>query len=1063
MPKNIKQLEKLWNREKEQYRFQEIGSGVQRFVKEVLNSPEIFNIRKAELATKIENRENEFLEEKAKQNRRADVIIFIDSERIIPVEVERYGNIKAGREQLFNYQRVWEKKYGILTDGDLWKFYNNKILVKQFRIEDILDRTGEFLEFWKEYIQLKNYYLQFFENIGQLELFEEDLSLENKRQNFFQDITTLIKSFKNKLNLKGYFDKFGEKESEKKAVEITYAYIIQFILYKTLVDNEFEDFKEDFNKRLNEIYKDIKTETYGDIIRKIKAISNIISENVYRPFVKEQEFINQKLENILDRPQNELNEVTPWLDIFIFIKRYSFINVRTEIFGYIYENYLKDLYIYEKKGQFFTDPAIVDFMLKQMGYTAEDIKNRVSANENNISLIDPSCGSGTFLYSAVRNIMEAIPNGSLEASKKIEEIINENVFGLDIEEFPIYLAEMSIIMRILPLIINEKYNNRVEKKIKVFKTIDSISEFLDTSLKNNIYDLKEDYESKGQTQLFTERLNLGYSSYVRDEDDLKEMKKSVENLHDIPRRRFDFVIGNPPYIGYNQCSKQGILVFKYIKENEVKLNNIYGVNLHSIPENRKKYPPKPNLYAFFIALGIALLKDSGKLCYIIPQTILTAGDLDVIRYHLAKFTTIEKIIIFSGKMFVGRGIKQNKPVPTSSLIFVVSRKQSNYINKVEIINYLEKNDDIEKCLENIINNKRVTKKKILQNTLLENVENWNFIKQNKKLLDLYDEYKRLSEDIAIYYYHASAKQKFNSNFYFDIGFTLDPKEIKTTKDNNNLYELLDFKTFYDYSRFMPKAYYTKDKTKIKLTKNNQGYITLEQNYKIVWSIKNPDRFCFTDHQIIFYMGKSPIICSNNKDEIYYLLSLLNSSTNKLILTSILKSENEKDYLVPIKSIKQFVRVPKVKGFNKLIKDEIIRRTGEMLKLEEVKISELIDFSGIMMQKFDKILIDEKDLILIKNDEKMKCKIKNKRELVSKIINEKFIGEELNLSDKKINLSELKSTPAIDYEKQKAIKDYIDDLVFSIYFNVKIKEIGFEFAEKIKKECKKNKFYEIIEN
>ena len=74
---------------------------------------------------------------------------------------------------------------------------------------------------------------------------------------------------------------------------------------------------------------------------------------MYHPFTKEQKFINQKLEDILNQPQNELADVTPWLDIFIFIKRYNFVNVRTEIFGYIYENYLKDLYVDEKKGQYF--------------------------------------------------------------------------------------------------------------------------------------------------------------------------------------------------------------------------------------------------------------------------------------------------------------------------------------------------------------------------------------------------------------------------------------------------------------------------------------------------------------------------------------------------------------------------------------------------------------------------------------------------------------------------------------------------------------------------------------
>jgi len=882
MPIDIKQLKSLWNREKEQYKFQEIGSGVQRFVKEVLNSPEVFNLKKAELATSIENRKNEFLEEKAKKYKRADVIIFVDSERIIPVEVERYGNIKAGKEQLFSYQRVWEKKYGLLTDGNLWCFYNNKIILKQFKIDDILEKTDEFLEFWKEYIQPKNYYLQFFENLGQLELFEEDLSLESQRQNFFQDITTLIKSFKNKLNLKGYFDEIGEQESEKKSVEITYAYIIQFILYKTLVDNEFENFKNDFQIRLKKIYKDLKTETFSDILTKTKAISNQISENIYRPFIKEQQFINKKLEKILNKPQNKLEDVTPWLDIFVFIKRYNFANVKTEIFGYIYENYLKDLYVDEKKGQYFTAPAVVDFMLQQLGYTSEEIKNRVEKDKNSISLIDPSCGSGTFLYSAVRNIMEAIPNGSLDSSKKIEKLINENIFGLDIEEFPIYLAEMSIIMRMLPLIINERYNNPVEKKIKVFKTNDSITEFMDTALKNTLSDIKVAYErSKGQTDLFDKRLDLGYSSYVRDEDDLKEMKRSLENLPEIPRRRFDFVVGNPPYIGYNQCCKQGILIFKLIKEKQVKLNDIYGLNLHSTPDNRKKYSPKPNLYAFFIALGIALLKDNGKLCYIIPQTILTAGDLDVLRYHLSKFTTIEKIIIFSGKMFVGRGIKQNKPIPTSSLIFVLNRKQPNYLNQVEIIHYKNPNDEIEKCLENILNNKKITKKKILQNKLLENVANWNFIKQDKKFLDFYEQYKKNTEDIAIYYSHAWAKQKFNNNFYFDGSFNIPTNEIQNKKNKNiDYWEIPNIKS----NGFLAKVhgYYPKNK-KIKIAEGSQGMVMLSTMYKVLWRYANPDKFLFIKGKNVLPRFQQFCIASNSKYEIIYLLSILNSKILDIII------------------------------------------------------------------------------------------------------------------------------------------------------------------------------------
>jgi hypothetical protein len=109
---------------------------------------------------------------------------------------------------------------------------------------------------------------------------------------------------------------------------------------------------------------------------------------------------------------------------------------------------------------------------------------------------------------------------------------------------------------------------------------------------------------------------------------------------------FDYVIGNPPYISYNESSSRGTLFFQFIKEGKVKLNDVYGVNLHSVPENPKKYAPKPNLYAFSVALGLGLLKDGGKLSFIIPQTVLTEPDYDVLSYHLANFCTIEKIVIF---------------------------------------------------------------------------------------------------------------------------------------------------------------------------------------------------------------------------------------------------------------------------------------------------------------------------------------------------------------------------------------------------------------------------------
>lgn len=1053
------QLKSKWEREKKDYTKAEVGSGVQKFVKDLLKSGDFFNLKEGLVSTSSEKRKREFTEEsKTKAARRADIIIYINSDIIIPMEVEKYGNIEAGLDQLFQYQLDLDKKYGVLTDGFTWRFYNNAYLIKEFSLDEIFADTGLFKEFWREYVKPEFYYLSFFEERGQLKILPEDLSVEKRRQDFFRDITTLISGFKNKLKIEGYFQELEQKERAKRAIEITYAYIIQFVLYKTLVDNDFDDYESEYQKKVEKIYESLKKNDHAHILGIINGISDGISKNIYKPFSKEQKLINQKLLDLFHSVENNLHDVSPWLDIFVFIKKYNFANVKNDIFGYIYENYLKELYEETQKGQYFTDPAIVNFMLEQIGYTSEMIKTRVGnkPDEDHISIIDPSCGSGTFLYNAVDRLIEGVPDGTLVASQRIEELINNNIFGLDIAEFPLYLAEMNILMRMLPLIINEKYNNPIDKKIKVFLTKDSIAEFINAGLRNTINDL-DVAGQHGQASIFdvSKKIALDYSSYVRDEGDLTEMKASMRP----PRRRFNYVIGNPPYISYNECSKQGVLIFQLFKKGEAKLNNIYGVNLHSIPDNRKKYSPKPNLYAFFIALGLSLLKDNGKLCYIIPQTLLTAGDLDVLRYHLSKFTTIEKIITFSGRMFVGRGIKQNKPVPTSSLIFVIRRIVPGPAHQVEVVHYKDPNDDVEKCLENISLGKKISKKKILQSKFLQNVANWNFIKQDKSFLDFYEEYKNRADDIVAYYNHVLAEQKFGNRFYFDKGLVFPKNAVKNKEDvaegteHFGLIKLDKNKWSVDLTSKII------EEKNVKIPHGSQGLGVFKQKYKIIWSYMNYDHFYFVDKNVMINFN-FVIITSNNKNELLYLLSLLNSKIIRALFMRTLKSENEKDILVGIKTIKEFVRVPKINEDNQFIKDEIIGQTDQILKLEEVLLSDLVDFSGVTMQKFDSAEVVGSNLILKKEGKEIKCPIKKDLDLVKKVIRDSF-GDNKLLSDEKINLSELKSSLVIDFEKQKALKDYIDDLVFTLYFNVPIKKVGFDKTGEIKARCEENKFYKVI--
>ena len=85
---NIKELKNKWSKEKENYKTQEVGSGVQKFVKDFLKSEDIFSLKEGLSSALLERRNKEFTEEtKTKAKRLADVIIYINPEINIPLGI----------------------------------------------------------------------------------------------------------------------------------------------------------------------------------------------------------------------------------------------------------------------------------------------------------------------------------------------------------------------------------------------------------------------------------------------------------------------------------------------------------------------------------------------------------------------------------------------------------------------------------------------------------------------------------------------------------------------------------------------------------------------------------------------------------------------------------------------------------------------------------------------------------------------------------------------------------------------------------------------------------------
>ena len=168
----LSDLIQKWENEKIFYSQQEIGTGVESFVKSCLESEDLFNLKEGKLSTPEKNRKNVYIQEnRAKEGRHADFVIYIDTEIIIPIEVEKYGNIEAGKLQIYNYQKDFDKHYGILTDGNTWRFYNNNV-IREICLKSIFENIKIFTSFWLDYIKPNKYYLSFFEPQGQLSLFK---------------------------------------------------------------------------------------------------------------------------------------------------------------------------------------------------------------------------------------------------------------------------------------------------------------------------------------------------------------------------------------------------------------------------------------------------------------------------------------------------------------------------------------------------------------------------------------------------------------------------------------------------------------------------------------------------------------------------------------------------------------------------------------------------------------------------------------------------------------------------------------------------------------------------
>jgi len=131
-------------------------------------------------------------------------------------------------------------------------------------------------------------------------------------------------------------------------------------------------------------------------------------------------------------------------EIFFNVLRFDFADVQGDLLGDLYQRYF-DPETRKALGEFYTPQPVIDYIMDGVGY------DRGAANSR---LIDPACGSGTFLVEAVDRYIEDVEryaDGDPDWQTHLQDLCTRpRIVGLDIHPFAVLMAQIRFVVAILP-------------------------------------------------------------------------------------------------------------------------------------------------------------------------------------------------------------------------------------------------------------------------------------------------------------------------------------------------------------------------------------------------------------------------------------------------------------------------------------------------------------------------------------------------------------------------------------------------------------------------------------
>ena len=481
-------------------------------------------------------------------------------------------------------------------------------------------------------------------------------------QDYNKEFDFIWETFSKEQVLKGSFDKFLLSDTHKKGTATvdkdflesldrwrTYLAVNISWNNRTLDEDEINFVVQQTIDRIIflRIAEDRSVEPYGTLKHAVKQGN--LYQNLFELFQKADEKYNSglfdfKKDKISKNVVIENKIIRTIINELYFPEcPYEFSVLSVEILGSAYEQFLGKIIritpahhakIEEKPevrkagGVYYTPQYIVDYIVKNT--VGKLIDGKTPKEISKIKILDPACGSGSFLIGAFHYLLDyhkdyysengkpskgkkdnpLTPDGHLTTSEKKRILLN-NIYGVDLDANAVEVSKLSLLLKCL----EGETEASINQQFKLFN--ERVLPTLDENIKsgNSIIDI----------DIYDSQLDFGQERKIKP----FEWKHAFHEI--FKTNGFDAVIGNPPYV---------LLSPEIFSESERKYFEKYSVNQY-----------KGDLYHLFIEKGLSLLKSGGLLSYIMPSNWMTQLFTENLRKRILFGSKVIEILHLDYKVF----------------------------------------------------------------------------------------------------------------------------------------------------------------------------------------------------------------------------------------------------------------------------------------------------------------------------------------------------------------------------------------------------------------------------